>query len=612
MLISLLFQQAAGQCGTTVSNYPYSEGFETTSGNWFSGGTNSDWVWGIPSKPVITAAGAGSKCWIVGGLTNSSYNNGELSWLQSPCFNFSSLQDPQVSFKILWETERKFDGASFQYSTDGGNVWINVGSVNSVSNCLAVNWFNNSSITYLSNGQGWSGNIQSNSGSCLGGSGSGAWLTAKHSIANLAGEPNVIFRFLFGAGTTCNSYDGFAIDDISIAETPPNTADFSYTCGSNKTVSFTDNSSPCVSSYNWDFGDVASGANNFSSSANPVHQFSSGGTYTVTLAVSFAGNLTVARSKTITVLDATTSSSDVKCWGNANGQATVYVTGGNGNYTYAWNTNPVQTTQTISNLIAGNYIATITSTGACATSASVTITQPNKLTDALQVTSEKCSDQKGAVTSNARGGVQPYTYQWSTGSIASSIQDLTAGNYNVTVTDANGCKVSTGVTLPNINNNIQLFLGNDTTICPGEKLTLSTGSFATYAWQDNSTNSNYTVTQTGAYSVKVTDADGCFASDTIKVAVDCSDIYFPSAFTPNNDTKNETFGAFGNLGAVRNYSLKVFGRWGSLVFQTTNPYQHWNGQIKGLGMNAGTFVWFAQYEINNKKKMQKGVFVLIR
>jgi hypothetical protein len=116
-------QSVNGQCSVPINTFPYNEGFETSGGGRFVGGTGSDWVWGTPSKPVITAAGGGTHCWIIGGLTASSYTNAEVSWLQSPCFDFTSLQYPYITFKVFWEMEQRFDGASLQYSTDNGTSW---------------------------------------------------------------------------------------------------------------------------------------------------------------------------------------------------------------------------------------------------------------------------------------------------------------------------------------------------------------------------------------------------------------------------------------------------------------------------------------------------------
>jgi hypothetical protein len=94
-------QKAIAQCTTPINIFPYTEGFETTNGNWTTGGTASDWAWGTPNKTIINSAATGSKCWIVGGLTGNFYNNGERSWLQSPCFDFTTLQYPHISFNVL-------------------------------------------------------------------------------------------------------------------------------------------------------------------------------------------------------------------------------------------------------------------------------------------------------------------------------------------------------------------------------------------------------------------------------------------------------------------------------------------------------------------------------
>src|SRR5687768_11148453 len=97
------------QCAAPVNSFPYREGFEMNDGGWVPGGTGSDWAWGTPGKPVIGGAGGGAKCWIVGGLSAGPYTNSEASWLQSPCFDLSTLQYPYIEFKVFWETEQQFD-----------------------------------------------------------------------------------------------------------------------------------------------------------------------------------------------------------------------------------------------------------------------------------------------------------------------------------------------------------------------------------------------------------------------------------------------------------------------------------------------------------------------
>jgi gliding motility-associated-like protein len=380
ILVLLLtgFTESAAQCSTTISSFPYREGFETSAGGWNSGGVGNDWAWGTPAKPVISSAGGGTRCWVIGGLTASSYTNGEASWLQSPCFDFSGLDNPYIEFKVFWEMEQRFDGAGFEYSTDNGSTWSSVGSATDAINCLNTNWFNNNSITYLAplsaTRNGWSGNIQPGSGSCNGGSGSNGWVTAKHTMPYLGGTAAVIFRFIFGAGTICNNYDGFAVDDILINEAPPNAAAFTYACAANRVVNFTNSSAGCPTGFSWNFGDPASGTNNTATIANPTHVFSATGEYTVSLTVSGPGNTPSTTSQQVTVIELTsTVINPADCLTGKGGSASVGVTGAPGPFSYLWNTSPVQRTATAVDLTATTYSVTVSATGICPVTTNVTI-----------------------------------------------------------------------------------------------------------------------------------------------------------------------------------------------------------------------------------------------
>jgi gliding motility-associated-like protein len=372
LLIRLV--ETAAQCSSGINTFPYNESFEINDGGWTSGGVGNDWAWGTPAKPVISAAGGGSKCWIVGGLTGSSYTNSEASWLQSPCFDFTNLISPYIEFKIFWESEQRFDGASFQYSTDKGNTWQTLGSSANTVNCYNENWYNNSSITYLSpltsNKMGWSGNIQTSSGSCAGGAGSGKWLTAKQAMGFLEGNPNVIFRFIFGAGSICNNYDGFAIDDILIKQAPSYYASFTYACNVDGIVSFTNTSDSCVTIQDWDFGDPASGLSNASNIPRPTHKYPAPGKYTVKLNASFPGSSISTAVQTITIPDIkVTQLNPAGCQTNSGGSIIANVSGINNPVNYTWNTIPPQITPIASGLSVGLYTVTITGTDICPTKA---------------------------------------------------------------------------------------------------------------------------------------------------------------------------------------------------------------------------------------------------
>lgn len=601
---------AHSQCTTTINRFPYSEDFEVSDGKWTAGGAASDWAWGAPEKQVIQSAASGSKCWITGTLNRGAYNNNENATLTSPCFDFSTLTNPYIKFNLFWETERKYDGATFQYSTDGGITWTALGSYNDYVQCPSGNWFNTSYITALGS-EGWSGNIQAIA-QCSGGAGygSGKWILAQHEMSKLGGKASVRFRFRFAAGNVCNNYDGFAIDDIWIGEAPPvGVPDFSYSCNSTKTVMFSASASGCAS-FLWNFGDAAS-SSNLSTASNPSHVYSQAGVYTITLTATIAG-IDYTLQKTITVIDVNaTEVTPIQCFGDQNGSVTAIVLPA-GNYTYQWNTAPVQNTQSLSGLGAGSYQVLVSGQAVCAASAKVVLAQPSRLQHQVVVSDALCNGANGKASITETGGAAPYTYSWSpAGGPDASAINLLPDSYNVMVTDSKGCIDPLSFVVKNTNP-LNISLGADTLICPGEKLRLYPGSFVHYLWQDGSADTAFTVMVTGIYSVRVKDSNGCSADARVKVTVDCSDIYFPSAFTPNSDGLNDDFGAAGNIASVTHYGLLVFNRWGEIVFATGNPYQRWNGSQQGKQNPTNVYVWTAHYFLRGKEIMQRGTVTIIR
>lgn len=363
------------QCTQTINSYPYFESFETSNGGWTTGGAGSSWQLGTPAKTMISRAGDGTRCWVAGGLTaGTSYSDGEQSWLQSPCFDFTNMQYPLLTMKLFWETEQQWDGASFQYSLDAGNSWITAGAANERSDCFNKNWFNTPGINGL-NGMpgtsgsthGWTGNNLANNGSCRGGGGSKTWVTVSRTLAALGGRPSVMFRFIFGAGTTCNNYDGFGVDSVAISAAPPNAAAFTYTCGPGRTVQFTNTSPLCPANFRWEFDEPLSFGNNTSSLQNPAHTYGFPGVYTVTLTVDGPGNLPSTTTRDIRIVDIeVTQLKTAACETNSGGSLSASVSGaGASPVNYTWNSLPVQNTPVATNLAAGTYSVIVTGQDMC-------------------------------------------------------------------------------------------------------------------------------------------------------------------------------------------------------------------------------------------------------
>ncbi len=128
----------------------------------------------------------------------------------------------------------------------------------------------------------------------------------------------------------------------------------------------------------------------------------------------------------------------MSCSGQSNGAIDITVSGGTAPYTYLWSN--AETTEDISGLIAGNYSVTITDAKGCSLPANFTVSQPDPLTVSGLIIDVLCNGgNNGSVDITVSGGTQPYSFVWSNGETTEDISGLTAGNYSVTITDANAC-----------------------------------------------------------------------------------------------------------------------------------------------------------------------------
>jgi len=113
----------------------------------------------------------------------------------------------------------------------------------------------------------------------------------------------------------------------------------------------------------------------------------------------------------------------------------------------------------------------------------------------------------------------------------------------------------------------------------------------------------------------------CFYTDTVTtnvLVVNCDTttdhcrLYFPAAFTPNDDARNETFSAV-SICQTESYELRIFNKWGQEVFHTTKPYDAWNGQFQGIDCIAGVYAYAVRYTFSSQPaKRLAGYVTLIR
>jgi hypothetical protein len=273
--------------------------------------------------------------------------------------------------------------------------------------------------------------------------------------------------------------------------------------------------------YNWGVG-------------QPATQDRSGlaaGTYTVT--VTDANNCAATTSATITqpaaALALGTTTTNATC-GNANGAIDLTVTGGTQGYTYDWGAGQ-PATQDLTGLAADTYTVTVTDANNCTAVTTATIINANNPVLSTTKVDLLCNGAgNGSIDLTVTGGASPYTYNWGMGQPAT--QDRTGlggGTYTVTVTDDNGCAVTTSET---VIEPTALVLSTDITNadCNGPTgaidLTVTGGTPGyTYDWADVAGNNNPQDRSNlgpATYTVTVTDDNNCAKSATATVVIDFS------------------------------------------------------------------------------------------
>jgi gliding motility-associated-like protein len=213
---------------------------------------------------------------------------------------------------------------------------------------------------------------------------------------------------------------------------------------------------------------------------------------------------------------------DVDCFGNSTGAIDATISGGTAPYAYSWSNGA--TTEDLSGLVAGTYTLTVTDFNGCSDVVSYTVNEPAaalSLTDV--VTDVTCNGVgNGTIDITVAGGTAPYTYSWSDGGTQEDKSALTPGNYNVVVTDANGCQISGAYTITEplvlssafASTNVSCFAAGDGEI----DISVSGGTAPySYQWSDGATSEDRNSLVPGNYSITITDANGCQTNEAITI-----------------------------------------------------------------------------------------------
>ncbi len=317
------------------------------------------------------------------------------------------------------------------------------------------------------------------------------------------------------------------------------------------------------------------------------------------------------------------------CHGMRDGSITVSIGGGTPPYTYFWD--GAAGTNVLSGLDrAGNYTLKVVDNNGCEMDTTFALLNYDTLFASYQSNSVPCKEVcNGSVTIMVSGGVTPYSYVWFDGSTGPFIDNLCAGEYEVTAYDSNGCMIETyvNVFIDSIYFPQDIKAWSDTATIYRSRSTTIYGSYYgegfDYTWSPadylNTTKGSKAITtppNTIIYTYTVTDSNGCIGTDTVLITVldvICDDpyVFVPNAFSPNGDGLNDILYVRGLI--LEKIEFAVYDRWGEKVFETRDQNVGWNGTFREKPCSPGVYVYYLDATcIGGERYLRKGNVTLIR
>lgn len=181
-----------------VTEFPYYDTYEEWGGGWTveqSGNGLPSWEYGMPAGTIINSAVSGNNAWVTN--LGGAYNNSEISYLVSPCLDFSSLnEDPRIAFFMNFDSESCCDEAWVELSVDGGETWEKVGAAET-----GVNWYNDAGNQWWDGTAGFEG-----------------WSYVQNILTGAAGQAEARVRFVFSSDGSVVR-EGIGLDNMLIGPT---------------------------------------------------------------------------------------------------------------------------------------------------------------------------------------------------------------------------------------------------------------------------------------------------------------------------------------------------------------------------------------------------------
>lgn len=188
---------------------------------------------------------------------------------------------------------------------------------------------------------------------------------------------------------------------------------------------------------------------------------------------------------------------------------------------------------------------------------------------------------------------------------------------DISATSATEWQYIAKYTFVNVANPDTFYAHGDTAVCTFTNMELNAPQgYSSYLWENGSTGTTLPINTVGIYWV--VGSGGCTIIDSITVTNStlCGcEASLPTAFTPNNDGKNDDYHPLFSPGcSITNYSFTIYNRWGQHVFYSEDPTAKWNGTFQGAKADVGVYVYYLKYNsgLNNAVHTVKGDVTLIR
>ena len=318
---------------------------------------------------------------------------------------------------------------------------------------------------------------------------------------------------------------------------------------------------------------------------------------------------------------------EVSCFEGTNGSIEVSALNGTLPYTYNWNNG--MEGNALSGLGNGLYTVSVTDADGCTGSALFNFEAPEELVFEFSAENPICHNETNGRVEvvNTFGGLTPFTYSLNNSEFQEEQEfvNLGAGSYNLSILDGNGCVTDFQFDL--VNPPLFMVQASDSqTLEEGESADIEVltdlDEIASIIWDPSEGLSCFDCltptaepSESTLYEVGITDENGCRVSDFIRIDIaPLLEVYIPNSFTPNEDGINDIFKPVLSF-PPELYKLRVYNRWGNLVFESSDPDLGWNGssnQDEFYGQNTVHQYHLTVGYSNIDLKVYRGTITVVR